>query len=114
MSNIKNRRWVLANYPDGMPDADTFRLEEDLNVPELKDGQVLLADRFLSVDPYMRGRISPAKQEALTLATAALWSDGFSFTEVQTNHILNTQLGDLVGEVSNPELRLTGDLPINV
>ena len=47
-------------------------------------------------------------------ARAGLMADGFSFTEVQANHILNTQLGDLVGEVSNPELRLTGDLPINV
>ena len=47
-------------------------------------------------------------------ARAALMADGFGFTEVQANHILNTQLGDLVGEVSNPELRLTGDLPINV
>ena len=47
-------------------------------------------------------------------AWAGLMADGFGLTKVQANHILNTQLGDLVGEVSNPELRLTGDLPINV
>lgn len=64
MSNIKNRRWVLNQYPDGMPGADTFRLEDDLPLPDLKDGEILVAARFLSVDPYMRGRISPVKNYA--------------------------------------------------
>ncbi|MEE2760259.1 MAG: NADP-dependent oxidoreductase [Pseudomonadota bacterium] len=76
MSNIKNRRWVLTNYPDGMPDADTFRLEEDLDVPELKDGEILLAARFLSVDPYMRGRISPAKNYAPGIEPGQLMTGG--------------------------------------
>ena len=47
-------------------------------------------------------------------AGAGLMADGFGLTEVQADHILDTQLGGRVGEVSNPELRLTGDLPINV
>ena len=45
---------------------------------------------------------------------AALMADGFGFTEVQANHILNTQLGGLLAGVANPWLHLTGDLPINV
>ena len=47
-------------------------------------------------------------------ARAALMADGFGFTGVQANHILNTQLGGLLAGVANPELRLNGDLPINV
>ena len=47
-------------------------------------------------------------------ARAALMADGFGFTEVQANHILNTQLGGLLAQVANPGLHLTGDLPINV
>ena len=49
-------------------------------------------------------------QEAIVVAMA----DGFGFTEVQANHILNTQLGGLLAQVANPGLHLTGDLPINV
>jgi DNA gyrase/topoisomerase IV subunit A len=47
-------------------------------------------------------------------ARAGLMADGFGFTEVQANHILNTQLGGLLAGVANPWLHLTGDLPINV
>ena len=47
-------------------------------------------------------------------AQAGLMADGFSFTEVQANHILNTQLGGLLAGVANSWLDLNGDLPINV
>lgn len=52
-----NKTWVLAEHPTGMPDAGTFRLEERA-IPDIADGQVLGRSRWLSVDPYMRGRIS--------------------------------------------------------
>jgi len=52
-----NRTWVLAAHPDGMPGLETFRLEEHA-IPTLAEGQVLGKSRWLSVDPYMRGRIS--------------------------------------------------------
>ena len=57
------RRWVLASRPVGLPKAADFRLEE-APLPELKDGQVLLETLWLSVDPYMRGRISGIKSYA--------------------------------------------------
>jgi DNA gyrase/topoisomerase IV subunit A len=47
-------------------------------------------------------------------ARAGLMADGFGLTEVQANHILDTQLAGLLFEVANPELRLSGDLQINV
>ena len=47
-------------------------------------------------------------------ARAGLMADGFGLTEVQANHILDTQLAGLLFEVANPELRLAGDLQINV
>ncbi|MBT4117833.1 MAG: NADP-dependent oxidoreductase [Rhodospirillaceae bacterium] len=76
MSNIKNRRWVLNQYPDGMPGAETFRLEEDLSLADLKDGEILVAAKYLSVDPYMRGRISPAKNYAPGIAPGELMTGG--------------------------------------
>jgi hypothetical protein len=53
----KNKTWVLDHHPEGMPTLDTFRLEMTA-VPSPGDGEVLGKARWLSVDPYMRGRIS--------------------------------------------------------
>ncbi|MGQ5517010.1 NADP-dependent oxidoreductase [Halococcus saccharolyticus] len=51
-----NRQFVLGKRPDGKPDRDTFELEER-DVPEPRHGEVLVRTLYLSVDPYMRGRM---------------------------------------------------------
>ncbi len=58
-----NRRIVLASRPAGAPDAGNFRLETTA-VPQPQEGQVLLQTRFLSLDPYMRGRMNEGKSYA--------------------------------------------------
>ncbi|MBS1204171.1 MAG: NADP-dependent oxidoreductase [Proteobacteria bacterium] len=58
-SSHRNRRWVLASRPHGAPVTDNFRLEED-NIATPGEGQVLLRTVYLSLDPYMRGRMSDA------------------------------------------------------
>lgn len=57
--NLYNRRWVLAEFPESMPKASHFLLEENLPLTPLEDNQILVQACYLSVDPYMRGRISP-------------------------------------------------------
>ena len=52
--------WVLASRPDGEPTAENFRLE-DRRTGDLADGQIRVANRWLSVDPYMRGRMNDTK-----------------------------------------------------
>ena len=61
-----NRRIVLASRPVGKPGLDNFRLEESA-VPQPGDGQVLLQTRYLSLDPYMRGRMNAAKSYAASV-----------------------------------------------
>lgn len=58
-SSHRNRRWVLASRPHGAPVTDNFRLEED-DIAAPGEGQVLLRTVYLSLDPYMRGRMSDA------------------------------------------------------
>jgi len=58
-----NRRIVLAARPDGVPVPANFRLEE-VPVPEPSEGQVLLRTEYLSLDPYMRGRMNDAPSYA--------------------------------------------------
>lgn len=63
----KNRRIVLASRPKGAPTAECFRIEEG-SVPDIGDGQVLLRTVWLSLDPYMRGRMSDAPSYAPPVA----------------------------------------------
>jgi len=57
--NTVNRRIVLNSRPVGAPTAENFRLEA-LAIPVPSAGQVLLRTLYLSLDPYMRGRMSDA------------------------------------------------------
>lgn len=65
MAQIKknNQRIVLASRPHGAPNPDNFRLEK-VPVPEPAEGQFLLRTVYLSLDPYMRGRMSDAPSYA--------------------------------------------------
>jgi NADPH-dependent curcumin reductase CurA len=57
------QRIVLASRPRGTILAENFRIET-VAVPALADGEVLVRNEFLSLDPYMRGRMSEAKSYA--------------------------------------------------
>lgn len=59
----QTKRIVLARRPQGRPNPTDFRVET-ADLPDLEDGQVLLETLYLSLDPYMRGRMSDAKSYA--------------------------------------------------
>lgn len=59
----QNRSILLASRPHGAPVSDNFRLEKTA-VPEPGKGQILLRTIYLSLDPYMRGRMSNAPSYA--------------------------------------------------
>jgi NADPH-dependent curcumin reductase len=58
-----NRQIVLKSRPEGMPGLDNFVLTKSA-IPEPGDGEVLMRTLYLSLDPYMRGRMSAAKSYA--------------------------------------------------
>lgn len=58
-----NRQILLNSRPHGAPKPDNFRLETT-DVPEPTDGQLLLRTVYLSLDPYMRGRMSDSPSYA--------------------------------------------------
>lgn len=60
---MSNRQWVLESRPLGFPMESDFKLVE-AELPTLGEGAVLLRALYLSVDPYMRGRISSARSYA--------------------------------------------------
>ena len=89
MSNTY-QRIVLASRPKGEVSVDNFRLET-APVPELKEGEVLIRNHYLSLDPYMRMRMEDAKSYAAPQA------------------IGETMIGGTVGEVvatKNPKFAI--------
>ncbi len=58
-----NKAWTLAAYLSGLPSADNFRLLES-PVPTLGEGEVLVKNLWLSLDPYMLGRMTQQKSYA--------------------------------------------------
>jgi NADPH-dependent curcumin reductase CurA len=60
MNTKRNRVIILAKRPNGIPKEEDFRLIET-DIKECKEGMVLVKTLYLSVDPYMRGRMSGIK-----------------------------------------------------
>jgi NADPH-dependent curcumin reductase CurA len=67
MSEASSRRIVLAARPQGVPRPDDFRIE-DVPVPAPRANEVLLRVLYLSLDPYMRGRMDERKSYAKPVA----------------------------------------------
>src|SRR6187401_2257359 len=59
----KNKQILLDNRPEGEAKASNFKLVT-ADTPPLKDGEVLVRHHFLSLDPYIRGRMNDAKSYA--------------------------------------------------
>tara|TARA_R110000751_G_scaffold220432_1_gene323081 strand:- start:15883 stop:16914 length:1032 start_codon:yes stop_codon:yes gene_type:complete len=74
-STNTNRRFVLAERPRGEPNDKTLRLET-ADVPTPGAGQMLLRNEYLSLDPYMRGRMSDAPSYAAPVEIGAVMVGG--------------------------------------
>lgn len=93
-NNTVNRRIVLNSRPVGAPTAENFRLEE-LVVPVPSAGQVLLRTLYLSLDPYMRGRMSDEPSYAPSVAVGDVMVGG-TVSRVEASQNPDYQPGDVV------------------
>lgn len=89
-----NRRIVLAARPHGAPTPQDFRLEET-SVPAPAEGQVLLRTLYLSLDPYMRGRMSDRASYAPPLGLGEVMVGGTVNRVIASRHPKFRE-GDLV------------------
>jgi len=80
-----NRQMVLASRPFGAPTAENFNLINS-EKPTPKAGEVLLRTVFLSLDPYMRGRMSDAKSYADPVAINDVMVGGSVCRVEESNH----------------------------
>jgi hypothetical protein len=94
MSNTGNRRIVLASRPDGAPTPGNFKLENQ-PIPVPAPGQMLLRTICLSLDPYMRGRMSDAPSYAPPVAIGDVMV-GSTVSQVEISHHRDFAVGELV------------------
>lgn len=93
-SQSVNRRIVLASRPHGAPTADNFRLEKH-DIPTAKEGQLVLRTLYLSLDPYMRGRMSDAPSYAAPVQMGEVMTGG-AVSQVVSSNSPAFAVGELV------------------
>lgn len=89
-----NRRFVLAKRPEGMPTSEDIVLQEG-EVPQPAKDQVLLRTLYLSLDPYMRGRMDDAESYSAPLEIGDVIV-GATVCRVEKSEHPDYQQGDLV------------------
>jgi len=90
----QSRAVVLASRPAGEPGPENFRIEMH-DLPPLVDGQVLLRTIYLSLDPYMRGRMNATRSYAAPVEIGAVMEGG-TVCEVLESRCSGFSAGDLV------------------
>lgn len=94
MTEGKNRQIILVSRPHGEPTPENFKLTE-APIPAIGAGQVLLKTKYLSLDPYMRGRMSDAKSYVPPFAIGEPLGGG-TVSEVVASNNPEYAVGDIV------------------
>lgn len=89
-----NREFLLVSRPKGMPTDKNFQLRTG-PIPEAKDGEVLVETIYLSVDPYMRGRMSGIKTYTAPFELNEVLTGGVVGKVVDSKN-KDYQVGDIV------------------
>ena len=89
-----NRRIVLNERPNGIPDENTLRLETS-PMPAAGTGEMLLRTEYLSLDPYMRGRMNDAKSYAEPVKVGEVMT-GQVVAVVESSDVSGYETGDYV------------------
>ena len=97
MTDLTGHDIQLASRPKGWPSLENFRLVET-KVPPPADGQVRVRNLFMSVDPYMRGRMKEAKSYVPSFQLGKTL-EGSAIGEVLESRIATFQPGDIVNSI---------------
>src|SRR5260370_4785436 len=90
----KNHQILLSSRPSGEPSQDNFQLAE-IEIPRPGPGQMLLRTIYLSLDPYMRGRMNAGPSYAPPVEVGQVM-EGRAVSEVVKSNIPDFKPGDIV------------------
>ena len=97
MATLQNRKVTLKSRPVGEPTEADFEIMTE-EVGAIGDGQLLIRNHWLSLDPYMRGRMSDAKSYAKPVEIGEVMTGG-TVGEVVESHHAKFARGDIVSAV---------------
>lgn len=89
-----NKKIILASRPSGMPTGDNFKIV-DTEMPQAAEGEVIVRTLYLSVDPYMRGRMNEGKSYVEPFELNEVITGG-GVGEIVESRSGNFQVGDIV------------------
>jgi NADPH-dependent curcumin reductase CurA len=95
--NMRNKEIRLASRPTGMPTLDNFQIM-DAEVPQLNDGEVFVRTLYISVDPYLRGRMREGRSYVAPFAVGQVIQSGL-IGKVVESRAPEFKQGDLVSGV---------------
>jgi len=90
-----NKQLLLAKRPVGMPDESTWRLESN-PIPEAGDGQIVIKNHYISLDPAMRGWMNDVKSYIPPVAVGDVMRAGTIGEVTQVNNHPNFKVGEYV------------------
>ncbi|MFT7587841.1 MAG: NADPH-dependent curcumin reductase CurA [Limisphaerales bacterium] len=90
-----NKQIILEKRPVGMPAADTWSLKEN-RIPELKEGEVLIQNHYISLDPAMRGWINDARSYMPPVKLGDVMRAGSIGEVIKTNNHPKYKVGDVL------------------
>jgi len=90
-----NKKMILVNRPTGIPEKNTWSFEEEL-ISEIKDGQILIKQQYISLDPAMRGWMNNSKSYIPPVEIGSVMRAGTVGEVIQVNNNTNFKVGDFV------------------
>ena len=90
-----NKQIKLAKRPIGMPDASTWSLEENA-IPEIKEGEVLIQQHYISLDPAMRGWLNDVKSYIAPVGVGEVMRAGSIGEVVEAKNHPSFKVGDIL------------------
>ncbi|WP_120200852.1 NADP-dependent oxidoreductase [Ichthyenterobacterium magnum] len=90
---MMNKRLILKKRPSGFPDSDTWLLEEQ-PIPELKEGEVLIQQHYVSLDPAMRGWMNEGKSYIEPIRINDVMRAGAIGKVIKVNNHSSFKVGD--------------------
>ncbi len=94
MNHDVNKKIILTSRPNGMPNQNNFKLVEE-KIPNINYGEVLIKNIWLSLDPYMRGRMNDTKSYAKPIQIGDVITGG-AVGEVISSKCKDFNKGDIV------------------
>ena len=90
-----NKQIILKNRPKGVPGIDTWQLEEN-PIAEIQEGEILIQQHYISLDPAMRGWMNDTKSYIPPVALGAVMRAGSIGKVIQSKNNPDFQVGDCV------------------